>query len=118
MKYVVISEKVRGTYVKYHLLDAEQYERERERGWWDHYSYETVEYFDTREDAEKYIQERKGYYVLFYCTKLGFQGYGIIHYTEAENVYTQPSIYDIICEGPLEECQRLLKKELDGWQLV
>jgi len=109
MEYAVIRERIRD-YCRYHILPAEQYRQEREEGCWTHYSFETVKFFDSLEEAEKYVKDQTDYYVLFYCSKLGFQGYDICHYTEAQNVYTQPSIFDIIFEGSLEECQKLLKE--------
>lgn len=107
--YAVVSERI-GDYLRYHILPAEQYRQEREKGWWTHYSYETVRFFNSLKEAEEYVRQETDFYVLFYCSKLGFQGYEICHYTEAQNVYNQPSIFDIIFEGSLEECQKRLKE--------
>lgn len=112
MQYAVIQERIRA-YRRYHIIPADQYRQEREEGDWLHPSFESVRFFDTLKEAEEYVREKTDFYVLFYCTKLGFQGYDIEHYTFAENVYTQPSIYDIIFEGSLEECQKLLKEYVE-----
>lgn len=109
MQYVVIRERVRA-YCHYHIIPAPQYYEEREDGCWRHHSYETVELFDSLEEAEEYVKEKTDFYVLFHCLKSGFQGYDICHYLDAENVYCQPSIYDIIYTGSYEECKQLLKE--------
>jgi len=109
MQYAVIRERIRD-YCRYHIIPADQYRQEREEGDWTHYSFETVKFFDSLEEAERYVREQTDFFVLFYCSKLGFQGYDIVHYNEARNVYNQPSIFDVIYEGSLEECQRLLKE--------
>lgn len=109
MKYAVIRERIRD-YRHYHILPADQYQQEREEGDWSHPSFESVRFFDTLEEAEEYVREKTDFYVLFYCTKLGFQGYDIAHYNEAQNVYNQPSIFDVIYEGSPEECEKLLEE--------
>lgn len=109
--YAVIRERSRD-YLRYHILPCAQYEQEREEGCWTHYSFESVCFFDTLEEAEEYVRQKTDFHVLFYCSKLSFQGYHICHYTEAENVYNQPSIFDVIYEGTLQECQRL-RRELE-----
>lgn len=112
-EYAVVRERIRD-YRRYHILPADQYWQEREEGCWTHYSFETVNFFDSLEEAEDYVRQETDFFVLFYCLKEGFQGYDICHYTEAQNVYTQPSIFDIIFEGSLEECQERLKElEMD-----
>lgn len=108
MQYAVVSERD-GGYIHYHILPADQYWQEREEGSWMHPSFETVEVFDSLKEAEEYVKEQTDFYVLFYCEKSGFEGYGIVHYDEAENVYNQ-SFFEIIHEGSLEECQQLLKE--------
>jgi len=108
-QYAVIKERD-GGYLYYHILPAEQYWQEKEDGCWRHPSFETVEFFDSLEEAENYVQQETDFYVLFYCMKEGFRGYDICHYLEAENVYSQPSIFDIIHEGSYEECQQRLKE--------
>ncbi len=107
--YAVVRERYRD-YLYYHILPADQYQEEREEGCWTHYSFETVNFFDSLEEAEEYVRQETDFYVLFYCSKLGFQGYDICHYTEAQNVYDQPSIFDIVFEGSYEECRQLLKE--------
>jgi len=107
--YAVIKERD-GGYINYHIIPAEQYQEEKEEGCWSHYSFETVEFFDSLEKAEEYVREKTDFYVLFYCEKSGFEGYDIVHYDEAENIYTQPSIFDIVFEGSYEECQQRLKE--------
>jgi len=105
--YVVVKERNRA-YCFYHILPAEQYRQEREDGCWRHPSFETVEFFDSLEEAKEYIRQETDFYVLFYCEKRGFEGYDIVHYDEAENVYNQ-SFFEIIHEGSLEECQQILE---------
>ena len=109
MDWAVVRERKRN-HCRFHILPADQYWQEREEGAWTHYSFETVKFFDSLEEAEKYEKDQTDYYVLFYCNKLGFQGYDICHYTEAQNVYNQPSIFDIEHEGTFEECQKLLRE--------
>lgn len=108
MQYVVIKERIRA-YCHYHIIPAEQYWQEREDGDWRHPSFENEYFFDTLEEAERFVKERTDFYVLFYCEKSGFEGYDIAHYDEAENIYNQ-SFFEIIHEGSLEECQQLLKE--------
>lgn len=105
-KHVVIEENCRG-FFKYHVLPYEQYIKEYNNGDWSHYTYERVLEFDSKEDAENYIKEQEDN---TYVLALDREGYFIVPYWQAENVFTQPSLFDVIYIGDLKKCEELKNK--------
>lgn len=107
MQYAVIQERIMA-YRRYHIIPADQYRQERAEGDWSHPSFESVRFFDSLKEAEEYVRQETDFYVCAYCVPL--QDYCIVHYDDAENIYTQPNTYEIIHEGSFEECEKLLEE--------
>lgn len=110
MKYVVVIENdgnVIYDHYKYHILPKQQYVEDLELGYWKHPSFERVLEFDSQEEAEKWVQEKKD---SSWLVVRDSNGEIFIDDDEYGNIAGQPSLFIILYKGTRDECEAYLKE--------
>lgn len=97
------------------IMTAEEYEEAQENGDWSHSSMGAI-YFDTRKEAEEYIEKWENMHIVVYCPRMPEWGLFMANAND-ENICSQPSLYDILFEGTEEECHKYIEEHENEYEL-